>query len=116
MDDEQSLVVTGDNDAAPTRCCRRCQKRIVNGASHRINGLVTRYRTVQICNDKESFLGEDTNAFLEETCFRIFNIIINRYSFHRITGDSPESFIHLEQSLNIRTGRKRKLSMRNRLL
>ena len=43
-------------------------------------------------------------------------IAVNRYSFHQITGETPESFIQLEQTLNIRTAREHKLSMRNRLL
>ena len=40
----------------------------------------------------------------------------NRYNFHQITGESPESFIQLEYTLNIIPKREHKLSVRNRLL
>ena len=58
--------------------------------------------------------GGDTNVYPGRDVFS--HAANNRYNFHQITGESPESFIQLEYTLNITPKREHKLSVRNRLL
>ena len=58
--------------------------------------------------------GGDHNVYPGRDVFSF--MALNRFTFHQVTGETPESFIELERTLTVPLERGHKLSLRNRIL